>query len=280
MEAILKSFAGHIAALAALVFFLVAGPGGADATTFSKANLNGRYSFELNAWSPLATAAQNSTLGLITFDGGGKVSATFTTVLGGVAPASYNTVVSSSVNGIYSVNADGTGTLNFQGGTTFTMVLDATAGGLAHSVRLLETSRITDGSVIRGVAELQSPVPKIYKAANLKGTFSIEWDLWQADARGTNEFGRVGLITFDGKGHITSNYATDIGTGDVPRQSTFPAGSYAVNADGTGTFTFVNPFGDAITNAFVITNNGKEIRALFTTPYIDNYVYTLRMVKQ
>jgi hypothetical protein len=80
----------------------------------------------------------------------------------------------------------------------------------------------------------------------------------------------LGVATFDGAGNVTSSLtqvqvdgnpqATTVQTG----QSGQTAGTYTVNADGTGTMTFPQNGGTPTTIAFVITDGGAGILVLPT----------------
>jgi hypothetical protein len=76
----------------------------------------------------------------------------------------------------------------------------------------------------------------------------------------------VGRITFDGKGTcglvVTVNIAAAGGTG--PTVATVC--TYAVQTDGTGTFTAVVPGLGTFNNAFVIVDNRKEVHMITLDP--------------
>ena len=76
----------------------------------------------------------------------------------------------------------------------------------------------------------------------------------------------TGPITFDGAGNLSATY--NVNLGGTPFQGAF-AGTYAVNADCTGTVTLQLPsLGISSNGSFVIVNNGKETFFTGTDPGI------------
>jgi hypothetical protein len=260
----------HFAAFAAMALFLV--PAFAHAVTFTNASLKGRYSVLIDAWTPDASVTQSAVLALATFDGAGNVTANSVLLQG---PASGTSTTDNVVlTGTYSVNADGSGNIAFTGGDNVAFRLDASAGGVARGAQLLLVTPNPDASVNSGVAVQQSPLPKNFTPASLKGTFSYLQNRWTATIA-TKAGAFVGILKFDGKGNVTNDSVGMIGsTGPIPSSV---SGTYTVNADGTGSISYTN----GASFAFVITANGKEIQSVLTTPHNPgNFLISQTALKQ
>jgi hypothetical protein len=74
----------------------------------------------------------------------------------------------------------------------------------------------------------------IFSNASLKGTYSFSTNLSTANAS-TNQFAMVGVLAFDGAGHVTGSF-TSISFDTV--QTGTLSGTYTVSSNGTGTITF------------------------------------------
>jgi hypothetical protein len=272
MRGIMQKFAGRFFAFAAMVLFL-ASAHSAWAATFTIASLKGGYSFLLDKWTPDTGSSQAATLGVMTFDGAGNVSAAFTSVVAS-STGSAPTVNTGTLSGTYTVNADGTGSMALPGGLNFAIVLDATAGGLAHGIELLQTT-MPGTKVSSGSGVLQSVLPKVYSKGSLKGNFAYLQNRWTTDTT-LGPDAVTGITTFDGKGgvHTSGTEMSDSGvtTGNL-------IGSYTVNANGSGTITF--PLSGE-TSAFALNVNGKGFQAVKTGQpvYTKNFVETLTGLKQ
>jgi hypothetical protein len=113
--------------------------------------LKGSYAFQLNN-SPVPAG----TIGVMSFDGAGNVAASFTSV--GVGSDPSQPPVSSGTNtGTYSINPDGSGTINLASSSgqfansTFAFVITDSGSGLL----LLQTTGATGSNVSSGAARLQ-----------------------------------------------------------------------------------------------------------------------------
>jgi hypothetical protein len=214
--------------------------------SFTNASLKGGYSFLINKWTADVNANQEATVGVMTFDGVGNVTASITSIQGGV-------VQTGTASGTYSVNSNGTGSINFTtgGGTPphFAITLNSTASGLAHGVQLLMTTENNLNVVDTGVALLQSATAATYTLASVKGKLSFQLNKWTADVNSSQE-GIVGILTSDGAGHVKGAFTQM--KGGVLGTGTF-TGTYTVNADGTGSMS-LNTGTDNPQLAFALNN--------------------------
>ncbi len=107
-------------------------------------SLKGSYAFELNN-SPIPAV----TLGVMSFDGAGAATVSFTSVGVGKDP-SQPPVMTGTFTGTYSINPDGSGTMNLAAGGQFAMVVTDGGSGL-----LLLLTSDTTSNVSSGTARLQ-----------------------------------------------------------------------------------------------------------------------------
>jgi hypothetical protein len=126
------------------------------------------------------------------------------------------------------------------------------------------------------VAQQASAVAKECSKANVHGIFGYSSTGTLLDsyvpAPYAGPFGEVGRQAFDGRGN-TSGTATTSSNGNIA-PVTF-AGTYTVNADCTGSMTLnVSPFESTVHAAFVIDEEGVELRAIGTdSGLIETRVY-------
>lgn len=82
-------------------------------------------------------------------------------------------------------------------------------------------------------------------------------------------FSEVGIVTFDGKGHITSGKITvNVGGVVVPGlQVTASGSSYTVNSDCTGTVSVKTNVGFDLHDGIVVTRGGRAAVAAETDPF-------------
>jgi len=242
-----------------LVFMVIALALSAQAS-FSNASLKGGYSFLTNRWTADVNTNEDATVGVVTFDGAGNVTASYTSISGGV-------VQTGTASGTYTVNPNGTGAIKFVTGSNppqFAMTITSSAAGLAHGVQLLRTDN-TSNVVESGTALLQSATAATYTLASVKGKLSFELNKWTADVNSSQE-GIVGILTSDGAGHVKGAFTQMkggvLGTGTL-------TGTYTVNADGTGSMSLIvgtdNPqLAFALNNA-TPTSPAKGLQLLQTT---------------
>ncbi len=210
----------QLCVFAFIVMVLIAS---AQAATFSNSSLQGTYAFLGNRWTADINAPQGGVIGIITFDGIGDMSESYTGMVNG-------SLVSGTFTGTYTVNPDGTGTINFSTGWQWAIVLNSTSGKIAHGIQLLLTSNLGYNEVGTSTAGLQSTTAKTYSAANLKGDFSFVYNDWTADPSQPDDDGD-GLFIFDGKGNVKGS-SSDMQGGTLQTE-TF-TGTYTVNSDGSG----------------------------------------------
>jgi len=210
-----------------LVFLTLALALSAQAAGFSNASLKGSYSFLTNLRTPNVSTPQFAAVGVMTFDGAGNVTGSYTSI-------SDHSVQGGALGGTYLVKANGTGTLSLTTGLTaqFAITLNSTAAGVAQGVQLLRTDD-TSNEVTSGTALLQSTTAGKYTVASLKGNFALQYNPWTDDAS-LSEDGGVGIFSFDGKGNVKGSVTIMFGGGKFggPVKAT-----YTVNSDGSGTIT-------------------------------------------
>jgi hypothetical protein len=212
--------------------------------SFNTASLKGGYSFLTNRWTADVNTNENATVGVVTFDGAGNVTASYTSISGGV-------VQTGTASGTYTVNSNGTGAINFTTGSNppqFAIVITSSAGGLAHGVQLLQTND-SNNRVESGTALLQSTTAATYTLASVKGKLSFQINKWTADVTSSQE-GIVGILTSDGAGHVKGAFTQM--KGGVLGTGTF-TGTYTVNSDGTGSMS-LNTGTDNPQLAFALNN--------------------------
>ncbi len=83
----------------------------AQAATFSKASLKGSYSFLTNLWTADASTDEVAMVGVLTFNGAGKVTGSYTSI-------SLEVFKTGALGGTYTVSANGTGKITFTSGST------------------------------------------------------------------------------------------------------------------------------------------------------------------
>jgi hypothetical protein len=257
----------------ATLMFIITGLTLSAHASFTNASLKGSYSYLINRWTADSTINESAYVGVATFNGTGSVSATYTDMSGGVE-------TTGTESGTYSVSANGTGTIDFTTGSTnhFTMVLNSTAAGLAHSVLLLRTDNTTN-LVESGTGLLQSTTAANYTLASLKGNMSFQLNKWTADVT-ENQEAIFGVFILDGKGNV-KGLLTDMHGGVLTTESF--TGTYTVSADGSGSMTLKVGTDTAVV-AFALNNAtpttpAKGLQILQTTEN-GNKVHTGVALKQ
>lgn len=239
-----------------LIFMTIALALSAQATSFSNASLNGSYSFLTNLWTENVNTNEFAMIGVLTFNGAGDVTGSYTSISAGI-------VQTGTLGGTYSVNSNGTGEITFTAGSTaqFTITLNSTAAKVAHGVQLLQTNDSNNENV-SGIALLQSTTAETYSAASLKGNLTFEFNHWSADPSQLAG-ASVGIFAFDGKGNVkiteTEVYGGVAYTGIV-------TGTYTVNPDGIGTIIVGtgSPFNFALNS--VAAGKAKGLQFIDTNP--------------
>ncbi len=217
----------RFAQVGVLVIVIIAFALSAQAATYSKASLKGSYSFLTNLWTANARTNQFAMVGILTFDGAGTVTGSYTSI-------SSQVFRTGTLGGTYTVNSNGTGTLTFTTGSTvqFAVTLDSTAAKVAHGVQLLQTND-SNNEIVSGTAVLQSTTAETYSVADLKGDFAFQWGLWTAVVSGY-QASDLGMITFDGKGN--ANAWSTIVAGGASFTKTL-TGTYTISSNGSGTIS-------------------------------------------
>lgn len=212
----------------------------AEATTYSKASLKGSYSFLTNLWTANPSTNQFAMIGVLSFNGTGTVTGSYTSISLGVFQTG-------TLGGTYTVNSNGTGTIAFTAGSTaqFAITLDSTAAGVAHGVQLLQTND-SNNEIVSGTAVLQSTTAETYSVASLKGNFSFQWGLWTADAS-QSQASVIGVGSIDGKGTLKDSTTMVL---DGKLQTGTQTGTYTVNQDGSGSISLT----DGTQLAFVLNS--------------------------
>ena len=252
-----------------LVFMTIALALSTQATKFSNASLKGSYSFLTNLWTADASTNQFAMVGILTFDGAGNVSGSYTSI-------SLQVFQTGTLGGTYTVNSNGTGTLTFTTGSTaqFAINLDSTAAKVAHGIELLQTND-SNNEIVSGTAVLQSTTTETYSVASLKGNFAIQRNTWIADVN-LAEGGGVDLYTFDGKGNVKAlkQFVTD----GVFHMGT-TTGTYTVNLDGSGSLSLTDGSSFAFLLNSVAAGQAKGFQHLLLS-VSGNYVSSGTALKQ
>jgi len=109
-------------------------------SSFSNASLKGPFEFLTTRWTTSQDSNAHTSVGILTFNGVGKVKASVTTDDAG-------TVKTIKATGTYSVNSDGSGSLALQGtsgSASFAFAIDSAGKG----AQLLKTSVSGDGTTV------------------------------------------------------------------------------------------------------------------------------------
>jgi hypothetical protein len=207
----------------------------APAATYNNASLNGTYNFLTNLRTANATTNQTATVGVLTFNGAGKVTS------GSYTQLSLQAFQSGTLSGSYAVKADGTGTLTIKftsstGSFTakFAVVLGSNPSGEVVALQLLQTND-PNNEIVVGSASLLSTTAQTYSLASLNGVFVYQYKLFTADPA-IPETDSVGLVSFNGNGscQITSTMVSDGKTTTKPQSCTYTVGPNGIGSVSTG----------------------------------------------
>lgn len=252
----MQVFSRRFLQVGVLVFLTLALALSAQAAGFSNASLKGSYSFLTNLRTANANENQFAMVGVMTFDGAGNVSGSYTSI-------SLDTVQMGALGGTYSVKSNGSGAIDLTSGVTakFAITLNSTAAGVAQGVQLLEIDD-TSNEVISGTAVLQSTSAGKYTAASLKGNFAFQYNPWTSNAS-LAEDGGVGIFSFDGKGNVKGSVTIVYDGQKIGGPFT---ATYKVNSDGSGTISGIGKHGLQIAFALnsVAAGQGKGLQFLDT----------------
>jgi hypothetical protein len=267
-----KMFRRYLRQVEVLLLMTTAFAVSGAAASFSKASLKGSYSFLIDRWTASVYTEQFAMVGIVTFNGAGGVTGSYTSVTGGVAGAG-------ALVGTYTVNSNGTGAIDFTTGSTahFAVTLNSTVAGVAHGVELL---RINDSSneVISGTAVLQSTASARYSVASLSGNFAFQYNTSTAEMSQAEE-GGTGVISFNGKGSLSIS-ETIVQGGVVHTYALL--GTYTVNSDGIARVSVAikgNSKYAAALNS-VAAGQASGLQFLGTNPANSSYILSGTALKQ
>ena len=120
------------------------------ATTYSVSSLRGNFEFQGNEWTPAGADAEEGFVGILTFDGKGNVTGTYTDMYDGEP-------TSPTLTGTYAVNPDGFGGMLFLADNIqFTFAMNsATATGSAKGLQFVVNNSGGLNIVRSGTAQKQ-----------------------------------------------------------------------------------------------------------------------------
>lgn len=218
----------------------------------------GSYAILMNQWpdSNQGNDKTSALLGVLNFDGGGNVSATYTKVNWDY------TKKTGTATGTYSGNPDGSNTVNltFDDGSLWTLAVAVTDGG--SGIQLLVTGgdpmnafigSTNPGEVFSGTGRLQSA-----QGTMPAGSYAYLLTSWP-DA-GNKPFTLFGIMNLDGAGNVNASYTFTNG-----RPTAFSgtlSGTYSVNPNGTGSMTVAIDLGATATFAIEVIDGGSGILML------------------
>ena len=196
-------------------------------------------------------------LGVMNFDGAGKVRGPFTLEYGSGGSLPVETI-NGTFDGTYSSNSGGTGSIAIALGNgvniTLDMVIDDGADGLELVAASCSGAAGIDlsASVLSGVGVHAKPY------TTLTGSYGYLFTLSPQPSA------EIGVVSFDSAGNVTMS-GTFVGAGPSVITGTF-TGTYTVNSNATGTITLAaTPTQSVQTFAFVTTNDGKSGLLLLQT---------------
>ena len=245
--------AGFAATLAILA--IAAAPATAQVTC-ANASLVGSYGIALDgaAFPAAATAIGSPTfqksIGLLTADGQGLLKATLTTSLNG-------TVTPTAYIGSYSVQANCTGSMTLNGGSSGPLALAFGIGNGGQSAVLAGTlaSFVLSGTLAKA--------PTGCSTSGLTAEYNWETDgeVVQAGGAAMEALAEFIDLQFDGKGGISGGLVR----AQPGASFTLPiSGSYTVNGDCTGAIHFIDAQGSPYSIAFVQVDAGARMLVIQT----------------
>jgi len=228
----------------------------AQSPAFNNGSLKGSYGFLAAKWTSDSSENAEGDVGVMTFDGAGNVSGSFTLNEAG-------NVQTATFSGTYSVQSNGTGSISLTVENKFNVTLAFVIDASTKNFQFLQTN-CGGGScgnwVNSGTAIAQ--VSTSFSNASVKGAYGWLTNKWTSDPNQQAE-AVVGVATFDGAGNMkvsaTDNTAGTVRTGKL-------SGTYSVNSDGTGSWVLKDSKGNESDGAFVLNAAGKGLQYLDTTP--------------
>jgi hypothetical protein len=244
----------------ALYTLLLFSPLIAQTQTYSASNFNGIYAYTISgsAVDPITGVSTFiAECGRLSADGAGHVSGNDTVMISG-------DLVRRSLSGTYAINPDGTGFLTLYPSWGPQLDADLVLGDNGRLLRLV----ITDsGSTLSGMIEAQlasgqTAPPQGYSASSVAGGYEYRIDGNAIDFWGNvTPISEVGHLILDGAGNATGTSTVSI-NGLVIRRTL--AGTYFVNADGSGAFTLYPSWGGAIDADLFVSGNALKVDFVVT----------------
>lgn len=236
--------------LAAILLVCTAGltASSAQAGALGLQTLNGSYAYILRLHTADPAEDQFAIMGIATCDGAGHITASFTSTTDG-------NVQTGTLNGTYTVNADGTGEIDYGPNPVVKLAIAVhdVSGGIAHAIEFLQTNDSLN-EVQDGHALLQATTAQTFSKKSLKGTYVFHGERLISDPGGAQD-AYLAVVTFDGKGKVkgtlTLVYAGDPETDKV-------SGTYKINSNGSASFKISD-----VTFAVALDNVSKNHAAGF-----------------
>jgi hypothetical protein len=226
----------------------------AAALSFANSSLKGSYGVLLNTTTSATDVTNQTYLGILSFNGAGKVTApAFTIDTGGTI-----TTVD-SFSGSYSVKSNGTGSLTMTDADKKTLDLAFVINAAGKGLVLLQTNP-SGSSVMAGIATAM--VLSSFTNADLKGTYAVleNSGVTTSNTSSPNPEAIVGIATFDGVSKITtSSTGSHDGTAESLGSST---GTYSVSSDGTVSVSLTNSKGKVSEYSAVLNSSGTGFQFL------------------
>jgi hypothetical protein len=223
----------------------------------------GSYGVLVNQWANSNDDVTSAFLGVLTFDGSGNITGTYT-----VVNQAYTLFNNGSLTGTYSGNPDGSNTVNFalDVGATVTAAMAVTDGGTGIQFLVTGGNIYQQGAVINGTGRIQSAQGTVPA-----GSYGYLLNRWQ-DGNNNPET-LFGILNLDGAGNVTASYTVVFG-GGTPTTSGTLNGTYSINPDGTGTMALNDngQFVGQVQFAIVVTDGGAGILMLQTAQSNNNGV--------
>jgi Putative Ig domain len=235
------------------VLFMGFDPLASNPMTTGEAILQTQPSFDASSMtgsSVITTTGQNSSgnasvlLGLLTANGANSVGAAINGNDGGA-------ITSTSASGSYSVSSNGRVSTSGLGSQLAVLYLISPNQGFVIG---------QDSAASSGVAEAQSGAP--FNAASFTSYFTFGPPLTGSPGSGDGTASDyVGSFISNGISSVSGKITQDIGNGTPPNSNLSASGSYTVNANGSGSISFVSPV--QLPSAFVFyLVSPTELRAI------------------
>ena len=221
-------------------------------STCSTSTVTGGYFWRASgALITNAGAVAGAELAEFVADGRGSLSGKAVTVIIGQSPDF------EPLTGMYSVNADCTGTMTLFYGAQPSVqvafqVIDSGAGGL---IAFSDPTHLITGAIYRRSSDLTTSCNN--------GSFSGSYGFLATGADGNSLFSESGTISSDGNGNLTTKTTVNLG-GTVSFVTA--TGTYSVTADCSGTIKTVDQLGNVHNIVFAITEDGVTILLIRVDP--------------